>query len=98
MEQNNTTTQQNTITEEPIQQHQNDSNWLDEELKTTLSTVGDLPDALKFPEGSTVEVMIELDKGPFKTYEDHTNDTIKKIIPCIVNGEEKCRKPFMIIK
>ena len=85
----NNTTQQNTITEEQIQPHQTNPNWIDEELKNLNQTVGNMPDALHFPENETVEVMIDVDKGPFKTFEDKINGAVKKIIPCIVNGEEK---------
>jgi len=84
-----TNNNQQTITEEKITAEQNNPNWLDEELKNANTMVGNLPDGLHLEENKTTEIMIDLDKGPFRTYEDKTNGTVKKIIPCIVNGEEK---------
>lgn len=74
------------------------NNWLKEEVKNYSSDFsGEKKPALKLEENKVTTLSIPTAQ-PFEKWEDRENNTVKKIIPCMVNGQEfvwwlNCKNP-----
>ena len=76
-----------------------ETNWLTEEAKNFSNTFdGEKLPALKLEENKVTTISIATAK-PFERWDDHENKSVKKIIPCMVDGQEyvwwlNCKNPI----